>query len=268
MADTVEKRLLGFSGGGAIDGIPVLITAGSAAVEISPSYVSPMSIPHPSSGGGPYRGQVYIGDGTAITNGSLSFDMTTSSAQLVKVLSSRGKQFDVVFTDGTNGSQMKKCVASSVSATGSVNGIVTASVSFMCGSEWTDTGGPGNWLREHELTAYWASGNTNVRDWSFSFNTSLEPVYLNNKSYFPAYIKCGMSSVSLQMTCFERELHERVVISTSGFQLTGIVTSDGYNFGGTGDIGTYVHTFTGTASLDEGSDAVVLRCRPFLIPES
>ena len=254
----IEKRLLGFSGGGSINGVPVLITSGSASIEVSPAYVSPMSIPHPRSGGGPYRGQVYIGDGTAITNGSLAFDMTTSSAQLVKALSVRGKQFNVVFTDGTNGSQLTECVASSVTASGSANGIVTASVSFMSGAEWTEYGKGAIWLREHELTAYWASGNTNVRDWSYTFNTSLEPVYLNNRSYFPAYIKCGMSSVSLQMTCYDRELHERVIISTSGFNLSGVVTADGYNFGGTSDIGTYVHTFTGTASLDEGSGAVVL----------
>jgi len=252
----VETRILGYGGSCQIAGVNVLVTSGSVSTEKSPSYMQPYSIPHRQV----WRSKVMFATGTVSSNGSVSFDLTWSASNLLTVnrLLKRGYMFSVRLYDGVNGVTLSECYATSVSATGSVGGIVTASVSFVSANEWDEGGGSTRWMRDDELVGYWSSGNDNVRDWSFNFSQSVEPIFLNDSGPYAAYMKYGLCDANLEMTTYDRITHNSVNIAAGHANLKGIVTSESYNFNGASDVGTYHHVFTGVAELTAGSGAIVL----------
>jgi hypothetical protein len=242
-------RALGYAGGATIDGVPVLVTSGNIQIEHSPAVLEPQALPVPQGGGGAWRGKTIFADGTYIVNGSLSFDLTQSSVGLLSAgrLFRRGYQFDVVMNDGTNGAVSRTCYATSVSASGSVGGLLSASVSFVSGKEFSAGGGTGIFMRENEPVGYWASGGGNIRDWSLSFSQPVDPQYLNGDDMWPLYMKVGICDATLEIGSYDRTFENTVIIATAGATITGYVGSDGYSFNGASDVGTYRHSFlTGT----------------------
>ena len=254
----MDVRKLGYGGGCVIAGTNVLITSGSIATEKSPSYMQPYSLPPAKTKA--WRSKVRFAEGTVSSNGSVSFDMTWSASSLFSAgrLFQRGYQFDVSMTDGTEGVSLTKCHATSVQLSGSVGGIVTASVSFVSAGLWNEGGASTRNMRDDELVGYWSSGNSNVRDWSFSFSQPVEPIFLNTATPYANYLKCGLCDATLEMTTYGRITHNNVTIAAGHVNLVGMVTSESYNFNGASDISTFHHTFSAVADLPSGSGAIIL----------
>ena len=256
---------LGFSGYGKIDNIQVLMTGGSMSRDIRTSFIQPLSLP-PAGDiiGGAYRGKVKFADGTKILNGNMSFDLSWSVMGLFTTnrMLKRGYKFDAVVSDGNTAYSLKDCMASSVSLSGSAGGIITVSMSFICGSDWTSAPTTFDNTRDHEPVGYWASGNTNVKDWTLNFNVGVEPIYLNGindtDDSWPRYLKAGIADISLEATTFDRLMHDRLTIATANFILTGYLANESYTFNGVGEFGTHHHSLTSAASLTDGSGAIVL----------
>jgi hypothetical protein len=253
----MQTRILGYGGGCLLDGVALLMTSGSVNIEKNPSYMQPYDIEQRRV----WRSKVLYATGTQQSSGTVSFDMTWSASKLFarNRMFQRGRSFDVLMVDGVNGAMLRECYVTSVSASGSVGGIVTGSISFISANEWDDYSGSGRFMREDDLVGYWSSGNDNVRDWSVNFSQAVEPVFLNENTPFASYMKYGLCDISLEMTTYERIIHDSVTIAAGHITLTGIVTAEGYNYSGSSDVGTYSHSFSAVAELAQGSDAEVLR---------
>jgi hypothetical protein len=253
----VDTKRLGYGGSAEVAGQQVLITAGSFNTSDSPSYIEPWSIPP----AGVSRSRVLHADGTEVYTGDLSLDVTDKFLTVLttSALLGRRYQFDVGIDDGEDAELMANCYLSSISLAGSPGGLVTASLSFVSATAPVSSIGVANaFLRDDEPLGYWYSGNTDVRDWTFTMNQATTPVYRNENSQSPRYIKVGMVDYSLAVTTFDAVIaHSTINIKTSSFTLTGVTTSSEYSFAGVTDIGTYRHTFE-TAASSASSGGIII----------
>jgi hypothetical protein len=251
MAVVVKK--FGWSGFATIAGTQVLVTSGSFTEEATPGTITMISIPNNNES----RSKVLYADGTEITNGSIGFDVSVSSMSLISTsrLLMRGYKFNVVLHDGEQGFTVEDCFVSSVSVSGSVGGLLSASVSFLS-KEKFGAGGGGSYMRDEQPYGYWYSGDASVpvRDWTLNFNQEVQPMYLNQDSKTAKYLRVGLIEASLETTTFERVTDKNdIVIASSSFVLKGVTNSSGYSFNGQSDIGTFSHSFVTAASLSIGS---------------
>jgi len=258
----VEVKKLGFSGAGVVDNVQVLITAGTLTKERNIPYTTPLSLPKPTGiTGSVSRTKVRYADGTYIVNGSISFDLSASSVSLMTKnrMLKRGYQFPVRVYDGEQGYQCSWCYVTSISLTGSVGGLITASVSFVSRGDWIEVTGAGSFIGSEEPLGYWASGNSNVRDWTFNYNQPADPIYLNGDELWPRYIKVGLIDYTLDVTTYDEVLaHNTLLIYSASFSLTGNSRTRSYNFNGTTDLGTFTHSFESSGQPGDGSDAVII----------
>jgi len=265
MATIVTKRL-GYGGSSVIDGIQVLITGGSFDQTMSVSYLDPWEIPPTQV----KRSRVKHADGVSSYSGSVSLDVTKNAmllfglGRLLDRNFNNAAGFDVGIHDGENQYRMTACKVSSISLSGSANGLIAASVAFM-GTTGKGAEVVGNdYVLNYTIdpddrpAAYWWSGNTDVRDWTFTFNQDTAPVYSNENTMEPRYIRVGLVSYSLAVTTYEELDHEAINIITTAFTLVGDTTSKGYTYGGPTDLGMYSHSFETAATAAAGSSGVII----------
>jgi len=274
-------KQLGFAGVGFVDMQQVLITSGSMSKEHNVPYVQPLDIPNiEGSAGGPSRTRVQYADGTITLTGSIGFDINAPGMALFTVsrLLRRGYNFPIRMFDGETGYYLRECFITSLSLSGSVGGLVTASLNFVSRHDWQPQpdAATGLFNRPESPIGYWAAGNANVRDWTFNYTQSAEPVYLNQMvvtdvvsfpaedDRWPRYIRVGVVEYGLDVTTYDGVLaHDTIKIFTSAFTLTGTTGSEGYNFGGPTDLGTFTHTWKAGAPANSGSDAIVISSGAF-----
>jgi hypothetical protein len=252
-----DTKILGYGGSAEIAGQQVLITSGGFNTGDSPSYLEPWSIP-PSAVS---RSRVLHADGTEGYSGELSLDVTDRFLTVLttSTLLGRRYQFTVGIDDGEDAQEMTGCYVSSLSLSGAPGGLVTASISFVSASEPVSSISVANaFIRDDEPLGYWYSGNTLVRDWTFSMNQRTEPVYSNEDVTAPRYIKVGMVDYSLSVTTYDSIVaHSTINIKTSSFTLTGVTTSAEYAFAGITDLGNYRHTFETAASAASSGGIII-----------
>lgn len=269
---TDTTRRLGYGGSAVIDGVQVLITGGSMDKANQPSYLEMMDIP-PSSNS---RSRVLHADGTSDYSGSINFDVTVSALGFLTTakLLARRYAFSVGIDDGSNPTPfvMSGCYLTSLQLSGAPGGLITASLSFLAKSGKTPGIVTNSYLMNYSATpndqplGYWWSGATNagsdsdVRDWSLTMNQAVEAMYLNEDSMEPRYLKVGLIDYSMSATMYAEHLNplDRVIIATSAFILTGVVTEKGYSFGGPADLGTYSHSFVTAADAAVGAGGVII----------
>ena len=243
-----DTKLLGYGGSAEIAGQQVLITSGGFATAGSPSYLEPWDIP-PSAVS---RSRVKHADGVASYTGELSLDVTDRFLTVLTktTLLGRRYQFNVGIDDGDKAEAMAGCFLTSISLSGAPGGLVSASLSFISANERQPSISVANaFLRDDEPLGYWYSGNTDVRDWAFTMNQAATPMYTNQNTMAPRYIKVGFVDYSLAVTTYDAVIaHNSISIKTNGFTLTGGTTEDGYAFSGVTDLGNYRHTFETAAS--------------------
>jgi hypothetical protein len=118
---------------------------------------------------------------------------------------------------------------------------------------------PNDFIRDQTPYGYWYSGNTDVKDWSFSFNQATTPVYINEDDDSPRYIKVGLIDCSLEVNTYEAvQTHKVINIATTSFTLTGDTSSEGFQFLGQTELGQYAHMFESSANMDAGSSGIII----------
>lgn len=253
-----DTKKLGYGGSAEIAGQQVLITSGSFSTAESPSYIEPWSIP-PSQVS---RSRILHADGTEAYTGEVSLDVTDKflSVLTTSTLLGRRFEFDVGINDGESAQLMEDCFLTSLSLAGAPGGLVTSAISFTSANEPASSISVANsFLREDEPLGYWYSGNTDVRDWTFTMNQATTPMYRNEDTKAPRYIKVGMVDYSLSVTTFDSIIaHNTINIKTSAFTLTGVTTSEEYAFAGVTDLGNYRHTFETAANAAGGSGGIII----------
>lgn len=256
MATDNTKRL-GYGGSAEIAGQQVLVTSGSFSTAKTPSLLEPWSIP-PSAVS---RSRVEHADGTESYTGEISLDVTDKFLAVLSTSALLGRyyNFDVGINDGESGELMQDCFVTSLSLSGAAGGLVTASLSFTSDKAPIPSIFVANaFLGDDEPLGYWYSGNTDVRDWTFSMNQAATPMYRNADTRAPRYIKIGMVDYSLSVTTFDQVIpYSTINIKTSAFSLTGVTTSSEYSFAGVTELGNYRHTFESAASA-AGSDGIII----------
>ncbi len=253
-----DAKRLGYGGSAEIAGQQVLITSGSFNTAQAPAYLNPWDI-NPSAVS---RSRVLHADGTEAYSGEVSLDVTDKFLTVLTTATLLGRyyQFDVGIDDGEDAQLMEGCYVSSLSLSGAPGGLISASVSFVSANAPASSLSVANaFVRDDEPLGYWYSGNTDVRDWTFSMNQALTPMYGNQNSKTPLYIKVGMVDYSLSVTTFDAiQNHNVINIKTSSFTLTGVTTSEEYSFAGITDLGNYRHTFETAADATTGSGGIII----------
>lgn len=245
---------LGYSGFGVIDNTNVLATSGNLNVERNIPYINPLALPPVIGyGGGISVSKVQYAKGTKYSTGSISFDVNLPSCYLMNTvrLFKRGYKFSVRMFDGLKGYSLDSCYLNSASLSGSAGGLITASLSFTSICEIQQNNNSATWIRDEQPLGYWASGNINVRDWSLNFSQNVEPVFCNGTgSEYAHYMKIGEIEMSLDITTYERIYrYSTIRISMSGgISIIGQTKSEGYNFNGAGDLGTFSHSFVSSVN--------------------
>ena len=253
-----DTKRLGYGGSAEIAGQQVLITSGSFAKSESPSYLEPFDI-DPSAVS---RSRVLHADGTEAYSGELSLEVTDRFLTVLTTATLLGRyySFDVGINNGEEAELMEDCYVTSLSLSGAPGGLITASVSFISANEAASSLSVANaFVRDDEPLGYWYSGNTDVRDWSFSMNQAATPMYNNQNVKTPQYIKIGMVDYNLSVTTFDSVIaHNSISIKTNSFTLTGVTTSSEYAFAGVTDLGNYRHTFETAADAATGSGGIII----------
>lgn len=277
---TVITKRLGYGGSGVVDGVQVLITGGSFVDTINPSFIEAYDIDPDNTPATNSRSRMLHSDGTRSFSGSMSFDLNESSLELFtkSKLLSRRYLFDVGFNDGETDERRlyEDCYITSLTLNGVVGGLLNASISFISAAPAAIGTVPNNFIRDEdgadssEPFGYWYSGgpiNTTVKvkEWSFTMNQEVEPVFSNEDTTLPKYLKVGLIDFSLSVTTYSEvpDGYGNVInIATSAFTIVandgGRRTSKEYSFGGTNELGSYRHEFVSAASAADGSSGVII----------
>lgn len=267
MPTTWAKRL-GYGGSAVIAGKQVLITGGSMEQANNPTFLEMMDI-EPTTNS---RSRVLHADGTSVYTGTLSFDVSKDfmSVLTAATLLGRRYQFTVGIHDGENQWVMADCYMTSLALAGAPSGFITASVSFMSKNvrvpgavtntylldDYYGTGG----TNTNQPGGYWWSGNTDVKEWSFTINQNVEPMYRNQDVVTPRYLKVGLIDFSLDVTLYQEWNLTAIGIMTKTFTLIASAVSGGksFTFNGVSDLGTYGYNFTSAADITVGSgDSII-----------
>tara|TARA_R110000824_G_scaffold210162_1_gene395959 strand:+ start:314 stop:1090 length:777 start_codon:yes stop_codon:yes gene_type:complete len=255
---TSDAKRLGYGGSGVVDGQQVLITSGGFNHEFARSYLEPLSLPAEVV----TRSRVEHADGTRGYSGDISFDVTANALSVLTTskLLARRYSFDVGIHDGEAAQKMLGVYVSSLSLSGAPGGLITASLSVTGASAPKAASTVTNaFIRDQTPYGYWYSGNTDVKDWSFSFNQATTPMYINEDDESPRYIKVGLIDCSLEVNTYEAvRTHKVINIATSSFTLTGDTASEGFQFLGQTELGQYSHMFESAANMDAGSSGIII----------
>lgn len=287
---TNDAKILGYGGAASIvtnsTDVQVLITSGNIDVGVAPSLYTALDVPPPAEGlpgGADSRSRMEFADGTKQVSGSISFDLTEDLLALftTTLLLKRAYHFNVGIFDGEAGQTLRYdlgdkkggCFLTSLSLSGAPGGLISGSIAFVSDEEpedWTRATYPysRDFIRnsyddateyQYKPYAYWWSGNVDVREWTFTFNQAVEPVYSNEDVLLPRYLRVGLIDCSLEVTTYNQvRPHTGVVVATEFFNIVGVTTAQGYNYNGQTDLGMYRHSFESAARLSVGSGDPVL----------
>lgn len=254
---------LGYGGGAYINGQPVLITSGNISQTVNEPVVLPYDMPH-ITGDGADRFDINLGDGTYSYNGSISFDYTLEAVEelITKTFLSRNSEFDVVIHNGDQSYQLNKCKWSSFTISVSPQSLVTGSISFQSTNGNKQVleaySGAIQYIFDHELLAYWNTGNEEIESFNISLNQGLTPVYLNGNQYNPAYIRGGAITGTIQVNAWERWLtHTSVKIANKNIAFSKFL-KEAMEFTYGGPAATGYHNYTVTVHGDTASNEQIL----------
>jgi hypothetical protein len=274
MPTNFTKRL-GYGGSALVDGYQVLITGGSMEQADSPSFLEMLDI-EPTLGAS--RSRVLHADGVSVYTGSISYDVTENAMNSFSIgqFFKRRYQFNVGICDGTGGDAstdvkwtMKDCYLTSLTLAGAPGGFVNASLSIM--SREVKDSSPSvtndyilddyygaSPVTVNQPLGYWWSGGPDIKEWTFTMNQAVEPMYQNKNVMDPKYLLVGLIDFQLEVTLYVAGTPSTIAIRTSSFTLTGVTTTKGYTFNGVTDLGMYSHTFVTAANAASGASGLII----------
>ena len=272
MVDNLKR--LGYGGTAVVDGVQVLYSGADLTTALTPSYLMPLDISPTAVS----RSKVLHADGVESYTGNVTVDVTQNFLNILTTskLFARRYQFNFGFNDGEDSKSMSNCFVSSLSISGAAGGLLSASIAMVSALPWVQPAGisvPNAYVGFQGGSVndipkgYWHSGNTNVKDWSLSMTQDVAPVYTNQNTAAPKYLRVGLVSYTLQVATYEEMFPyapsptggtDAINISTSSFTLTGKLTSKATSFNGPNDLGGYTHTFETAADATTGSGDVII----------
>lgn len=268
---TITTIRLGHGGGAYLNGTYIPATSGSMDNSVSVQYQSGYYMP----GNTTPRSRILHSDGTVTHSGSVSFDLTTDVLDIVKeIVKVRRYPLSVKLCDGEHSREMTDCYATSVTLSGSPSGVLNGSINFM-GPSPAVPGSNSSTENERDsftntLIPYWWSGNSYVRDWTFTYNQNVIPKFCNKTRGFykstdegilavsPTYLFVGEIDITLDFTTFCPMVTDTVNISNRSFKIIGRTTSSGYNMGGANDLGTYKYSISSHSTLTNDSAIITI----------
>lgn len=218
----------------------------------------------------PTASLIRVGDGTKVTEGNFSFDMTNENTGYFINANGlqRNKTFDFSFTDSNIASaKATDCVCTSFSVNASSGSLITCSISFISRKEITKSSTVG---RNSSTDDLWADNtlalyngvsllnNTAIVSVNLSFSQSVTPVYLNTSQSIPDYLRCGAVSLTATIQALvDKEPFPTPPIGTVGSGIiticSGTITLNdprlqnySINHKGGGDIGSFTYTYIAT----------------------
>lgn len=234
--------------------------------------------------------QILLGPGTATITGSFNFDMNHKNIQyyLDENKIRRNTFFHLFINDSNHGYYITHNVWNSISFSASAGGLLTCAISYTSLNSFKDQIRPfsnnnvqsanSNYF-ENTLVAYWETGiQCFIDSFSLNFNQDVSPVYLNNTSFMPSYLRCGSLKVNANIdSCIGWQGIQMANKIQSGNSVpqssqsamssyfpirignkevrinNALVDVQEYNHGGSGDLAKYSYQITGTA-LQKYSD--------------
>jgi len=273
------SKRLGYGGSAVLTdllgSVQVLITSGGMEETDTPSFLDMMDInpTQPMNS----RSRTLHADGVASHTGSLGFDLTTNAMPFFSTtrMLRRGRQFNIGIHDGENRYVMTDCYLSNLVLAGAPGGFITVTLSYMAKSAKTVSLVTNNYILDdyygatpvtgNQPVGYWWSGGADVKEWTFTMNQAVEPMYANTNPAPPTpddpqYLRVGLIDYQLDVTLYAAGTPSTINICTTAFTLTGVTTSKGYTFNGVTDLGMYNHTFITAARTppDYKSDGVII----------
>jgi hypothetical protein len=254
-------RRLGYGGSAEIDATQVLITSGNFDKNLTPSYLEPLELPPADV----RRSRIRHAAGTHVYTGSISFDVTekflAAFDSVDAGLLQRFYEFKVGINDGEDEYVYEQCRLTSMSLSAAPAGLIAGTISVMARDEMEAGSIANNYIlddADQVPIGYWWSGNTDVREWTFTMNQDVTPVYINENQTWPKYLKCGLVSYSLDVVTYTEADVDAIDIRTKSFTLTGDTTSNGYSYGGQTGLGMYSHSFETAAVAASGSSGIII----------
>jgi hypothetical protein len=179
--------------------------------------------------------------------------------------------FEIGIWDGENKWAMTDCYMTSLSLAGAPAGFITANLSYISKSARNTgpSGSPAYILDDYYGTGgsnvnqpagYWWSGNTDVKEWTFTMNQAVEPVYLNENVTSPRYLRVGLIDYTLDVTLYQEWNLAAIGIMTKTFTLiaSAVNAAKSFAFNGVTELGTYGYSFTSAATASVGSDDPII----------
>lgn len=221
----------------------------------------------------PTASLIRVGDGTKVTEGNFSFDMTEENTEyFIKAEGlHRNKIFSFGFTD-SNAAKVTAtaCVCTSFSVNASSGSLITCSISFISmkdiNKSFSDSGNAsalneGLWA-DNTLALYNGvslENNDAIVSVSLSFSQSVTPVYLNTTKQFPDYLRCGAVSLTATIqSLVDKEpltaVNNQIKIGSGKIKLNDPKLQNySVNHKGGGDIGSFTYTYIATKATASNS---------------
>jgi len=220
-----ENITVGWGSVSRVFGIPVLANGGDVSLSKTPTYHNSIDIGSLSDNSS--RVKAIVADGTIVRQGNLSFDCDNDTLpSIINNIKNRKDLFSVSLgTDDFKYYTVSDCAWTSLSLSASANALPTCSIAFLAKTvddEYSPQSNSGININDRELVPYWQTGNQDVLSWTISINQSVQPIYLNEATCYPAYFRFGTWDISLQIETIAnyREHKELQVCLGKLFEIT------------------------------------------------
>lgn len=186
---------------------PIFITS----CNISLNMTRPTEIPYYNPRNGEVITDIITGCGVCNISGSVSFDMSRNDIMyfLHPYRIRRGTYFNLRVSDGYSSYTVYQCVWNNITFATNAGGLVTCSISFvafnkkkhyleeMKQAQMSTDVGLKNYF-DRTLVSYFETGNAynHMQSFNIAFTQQVTPVYLNDLSIMPSYLRCGKIQVS------------------------------------------------------------------------
>lgn len=255
----------------------VLATSGNINDEIQRPSMVGIDMPAAGSYNGTAdpRSRFLVAKGTETFSGSISFDLTDGAFSVMKPLMTRRcVGFSMLFAvpeENNSTYRLDNCYMQNLSLSGSIDGILTVSLSFISAQEWKMINNVSVTRRDilsanYEMPlTYWYSGNPSsaedLREWTLSVTQETQAVFGNTLDSLPLYIRCGTLTYEMSATTYlgvrplDKIMIKLVSASHSApitFEVHGVTTAKTASFS-PGEVVSNTHNFGGFLEMENGS---------------
>jgi len=253
MSLTLANPTLGYLGYATVNNNQVLVTGGNVDFGQTPVFDEMVYCPDTGN-----CARVKHSEGVRSPQGTVSFELADADGDGLTTLidpSNRGTEFPIVMGSGVRAAYMSACKASSISVQGEPGGLISGSLSFMSSvvpsfGDYT----PGAYV-DLDPVPYWSSGAEGLVGWSVTVSQGVQPVFGNNTSDVPLYLRVGVSSVALEARFLADATPSSTINIGTGNKTITLMeeTGRGYQYPADTDLPVFSYTYESYAVTADGS---------------